>query len=256
MTQWSSWRERMGIWLPALIFFALNLAFFGFYRFAYAGTVEDLQTRSQNERETLESVRGQRIEMERYLARVSSSDQGISRLYLEHFETESLRFTNTLAEIKSLARSAGLNPTTLNYPKEDLSEIDLRRLRVNFQVDGSYAQLRQFVNLLEVTDQFLALEQVSLNSSSAQTNATSLTIDLAVSTIFTSESLARRTRQTVLRESARTGVRPIGGRDTTSEGDEGGEPTVDQVEDDTPRDGGADTTNEAGVAEEDDEEET
>lgn len=236
MTQWSTWRDRMGIWLPALVFCVLNLAVFGFYRFAYAGTVEDLQTRSQNDRETLESVRGQRIEMERYLGRVSSSDQGISRLYLEHFETESLRFTNTLAEIKRLARSAGLNPTTLNYPKEDLNDIDLRRLRVNFQVDGTYAQLRQFVNLLEVTDQFLALEQVSLNSSSAQPNAASLTIDLAVSTIFTSESLARRTRQAVLRESTRTGNLSASGREPETGGDEGDQSTVDQVEEDAPRD--------------------
>ena len=102
-------------------------------------------------------------------------------LYLETFASESERFAAFIREVRALADRAGLeHPPGYNYP-EELPEEDwgLIKRSVVFQVVGTYQQLRTFINLLELSDEFIVLEGVQLSDADAR-----LSIGLTISTFF------------------------------------------------------------------------
>jgi hypothetical protein len=68
----------------------------------------------------------------------------------------------------------------VSYPTEPLEAYGLRRRAFVFSVQGTYPDLRKFINLLELSDTFLTLEQVTLSESSGG----ALGIQLRVSTLF------------------------------------------------------------------------
>jgi len=178
----SVWRRRPGLWIPPVVFCAINVLMFVLYHVGYAGKVDNLH-------EVLESAAGERAalevrrgETEAFIDRIAANDRDVARLYEEYFSTEAERFTRVITEVKRLARQAGLDPTSISYPSEDLDEWGLERRRIVFSVQGSYDQLRTFINFLELSNQFLTLDSVSLSGSSDSDAA--LSISLTVSTVF------------------------------------------------------------------------
>lgn len=239
MNGWAAWRARPWLWGLALGFLLLNLGLFMFYRVAYAGQVEVLQDRFNAENESYQQLREQRETLEGYLDRVKDSSDGISELYLNHFETEAERFTRASAELKRLARTAGLDPSSFNYASQDLGEMELRRLGITFSVEGTYDQVRRFINFLEIGEQFFILEQMTVNASSDRGQADPrLSINVSVSTVFASDGLARRTAAELKRRESREPV-PSEGEDAGATDADAGS-SVDNSENDETRAAGPD----------------
>lgn len=159
------WRERSWRWLIPLAFLAINLLAFGIYRARFAGGVEQLEVRYAADAEVLAQLQESRVRADELMQRAERQQEEIDRLYEQRFSTESERFTDLLREVRQLARSAGLDPGSYSYPETELSEYSLVQRNVNFPVDGTYEQLRTFLNLLELSEQFVSLTQVSLASS-------------------------------------------------------------------------------------------
>jgi hypothetical protein len=88
------------------------------------------------------------------------------------------------SEIRELARRAGLEPAAMSYPTEEVEEYGLVKRYFTFGVSGTYVELRQFINLLELTPSFVVLEQVTL---SGGTQGEELSIRLSLSTLFVEE---------------------------------------------------------------------
>ena len=88
-----------------------------------------------------------------------------------------------IAEIKDLCDRAGIPPTSLNYERQALDGQDVSRRTITFAVIGSYAQLRQLINFLELSDSFLILDQIALRGDDIE--GTPLRINLSLSTLFT-----------------------------------------------------------------------
>ncbi len=95
-----------------------------------------------------------------------------------------MRLTRILAEVRELATRSGLEPTNVNYGKEELEDHGLLRRSIEFSVEGTYLEFRRFVNLLELSDSFLVLERVGLRG--GEEGGPELRIALGVSTLFTS----------------------------------------------------------------------
>lgn len=218
---WAAWRARPLLWGIPLALLLVNFAFFTFYRIAYAGKVEVLQSRFEAESERLAKLRGERETFEDKYERIRSSRQGVSSLYLDHFSTEAERFTAALAEIRRLGRASGLEPTSFSYPNQDLEELELRTVGFSFNVEGTYDQLRRFINLLELSDHFLVLERVGLNAGGSSDRDPRLSLSFAVSTVFASEGLARRTARAVRQAALRDDAAPPVTRDETRDTDGG-----------------------------------
>lgn len=183
-----NWRRHLWLWVLPLGFCALNLLGITFYHSSFAGQVERLEQRNQTAANTLEQIKNERLLIEDFLARIEIHKEDVQGLHRDRFQSEERRFTEVIREVLRLARQAGLSPSSLDYPRNAFSGHKLVQRNINFSVTGTYDQLRNFINFLELSDHFLTLNSVSLGGG-GDSNDPSLGIQLAVSTIFTSRKV-------------------------------------------------------------------
>jgi hypothetical protein len=193
------WRQRLWVWVPALVFFLANATAYTVYRFGFADRVAALQEDLKDERERLEPLQAREKKLRGLLERSRQNEIQIERLYAESFSTREQRLTKSQDEVKSLARKAGLDPKSLSYPTQQIQQYGLVKRSFIFSVEGTYIELRRFINLLELSDSFLTLEQITLSQGSGSqpaqrgrngvvvqpaTEGSELRINLTLSTIF------------------------------------------------------------------------
>ncbi|HUF78301.1 MAG TPA: hypothetical protein VMR44_05235 [Thermoanaerobaculia bacterium] len=180
------WRRRLGLWVPALAFFLVNLGLFSTYRLVYAGRVDSLQGSLEQREQVLAVLGGRSAELTERAAAARQSRLGLERLYRDRLSTERNRFTAVTAEIRELARRAGLAPAAMSYPTEEIEDYGLVKRYFTFNVEGTYVELRRFINFLELTQSFVTLEEVALSGG----EGARLKIRLNLSTFFAGEGSA------------------------------------------------------------------
>jgi len=156
------WRQRLWVWVPALLFFLANATAYTIYRFGFADRVASLQEDLKDQRERLDPLDARRQKLQALLDRSKRNELEIRKLYAESFSTRRARLTNINTEVKTLARKAGLDPRSFSYPEEQIQQYGLIKRSFVFSVEGSYVNLRKFINLLELSDSFLTLESINL----------------------------------------------------------------------------------------------
>lgn len=188
------WRLRVWVWLPALLFFLANATAYVVYRFGFADRVESLETSLEDTQKNLAPEAAKRARLERLIERSRRNDEDIRRLYDERFSTRSQRLTRINAEVKQLARTAGLNPLSFSYGEDKIEDYGLVKRTAAFSVDGTYLELRKFINLLELSESFLTLEEVTLAGDEGG-EGPDLHIRLLLSTLFAREGGSAATRE-------------------------------------------------------------
>ena len=184
--QRETWRRRLWIWLPAAIFFLANGAAFSVYKLGYAGQVEGVERSLAEQTARRDLLLDERRDLEALVARVRTNREQVRELYERRFSTRRARLTAVTAEVKDLAAKAGLAPTSLTYPEEEIEDFGLVKRSFLFTVEGTYAELRKLINLLELSPSFLTLEQVQL--SGGGDDGPELRITLVVSTLFAKDA--------------------------------------------------------------------
>ncbi len=186
-----TWRRHLWLWVLPLGFCVLNLLGVVFYSSAFAGQVERLEGRYQRANDRLAQIENEIVVVREFLDQVEGHKQLVQQLHRDRFQTEEQRFTRFLQEVKKLARQAGLKPMSLNYPKMAFGGHDLVRRNISFSVSGSYDQLRNFINFLELTEHFVTLNSVALGGGGDEGRRDpTLSIKLVMSTIFTTRRIA------------------------------------------------------------------
>lgn len=179
------WRRTLWQWVIPLAFCVVNLIVLAIYFQFYSGRVDRLSTQLSESQGRLESYRAERAASEEFLTRLELQERQVKELYGDHFKTEEERFTAAIREVKRLAREAGLQPSNLAYPQEGEGVYGLSGRDIIFSVQGTYRQVRTFINFLELSDHFLTLREVVLTGvSSGSQREPSLGIRLRVSTYF------------------------------------------------------------------------
>jgi Tfp pilus assembly protein PilO len=177
------WRQRLWVWVPALVFFLANAGAFTVYRLGYAGNVQSLGRNIEEQKDELKRLTAERVDLEKRIGRADENRRQVDGLY-KRFATRRQRLTDVTAEVQSLARKAGLDPRSISYPEQEIEDYGLVKRSFAFSVDGNYVDLRKFINLLELSDSFLVLEEANLAESS---RGPELRINLILSTLFTRE---------------------------------------------------------------------
>ncbi len=176
------WRQNLRVWVPALAFFALNLTLLSTYRLVLVGYAEAREQSYARSAAELERARTLRARLEGLVAAGLEERREIEEFYFQRLATERQRLTEVIAEVKELARACGLTPTVINYHRDPILEYDLAKQSIVFAVTGSYLSLRKLVNLLELSDLFLILEQVSLSERGGE--GATLRINLQIAAVF------------------------------------------------------------------------
>lgn len=179
------WGLRLWVWLPALLFFLANAIAFVVY-FGFADRVRSLEARLEESQANLQPMAAKRTGLERLIQRSKRNDVEIQRLYDERFSTRSQSLTLRMSELRRLARTAGLEPQTMSFDEEKIETYGLIKRSYAFPVDGTYLELRKFINLLELSPSFFTLEEVTLTGEQGD-EGPELRIRLLISTLFADE---------------------------------------------------------------------
>lgn len=180
------WRRTTRRWLPPLVVLVLAATLFGIYQSRFAGRVEVAAQSLERGRAELSRLSAERRELETQLALVRENRERLAAFYDRRLSTERRRLTAIIAEVKDLAQRSGLVPQSITYPEEIIEDYGLRKRSFQFSVEGTYADLRKLINLLELSDSFLTLEGVTLSGD----RGARLRIDLRLSTLFATPGAA------------------------------------------------------------------
>lgn len=176
------WRERRGLLLTLGIALVLNLVFFLTYRVRYEQRVRDLDNKLEQSRAQLDQARIDRANATRKLAGYTKLVKDIQMVYDEWWSTPEDRMTRLLTEIKRLAAASQLTPKSYAYsPGKGDTKMGTRTLSISFSVQGPYKNVRQLINMLELSKQFVAIDSISLSSAGTGDN---LNVNLQLQTIF------------------------------------------------------------------------
>lgn len=178
---WMAWRRHLLLWLLPAIVLGLGINLLVVYQASFAGRKQSMDDLATQAAQKLETLKTQRAAVEAFLGRVDAQKAAIDTVYGERFSTESVRFTSFLREVRELARQSGLDPQSFNYPKTELQEEGLVKRNVTFSITGGYEDLRRFINFLELSDQFITLEEIGVASEGQ------LDLRFSISTLFVAQ---------------------------------------------------------------------
>lgn len=181
------WRQRLWIWVPALLFFLANVVAFAVYTVGYGGRIDALDNTIKSQEETLKTLATEQRNAQAMLTRVRTNEQQVEQLYTDRLSTRRSRLTSITAEVKSMAQKAGLVPRAFNYPEETIQEFGLIQRSFVFNVEGTYGELRRFISLIELSRSFLSIDEVSVSGNDSDGE---LKISLRLSTLFAQDGEA------------------------------------------------------------------
>lgn len=175
------WRQRLWIWVPALLFFLASAGAFAVYKLGYAGNIASLDDQIKDLAKQHQEIAEKSQQAATMIQLVRTNEAQVEQIYTDRLSTRSQRLTSITAEVKKLAREAGLVPKAITYPEEEIQEYNLIKRSFVFSVEGTYAELRKFISLLEASRSFLTVDEATVVNNA---EGPELRIDLTLSTLF------------------------------------------------------------------------
>jgi len=180
------WREKRLLLIVLAILLAANTIFFFTYRVQYENRLRDLNTRRDSVKAQLDAAKHTRVQAEQQLAGYRKTEKDIRSIYDDVWSTQDERLTPFIGEVMKLATESQLVPRSYSFagaPSKGVAKTagaNAVEVSVGFPVEGTYQQIRRLINLLEVSDQFIIIDQVSLGSESGE----KLNMTIRVKTLF------------------------------------------------------------------------
>ena len=175
------WREKRVLLIVVGILLVANLLFFFTYRVQYEQRVDDLHSRLEQAQDQLEAARARRVDLQDQLAAHDALVANIQEVFEEWWSTPDERLTSVITEVQSLSVKSGLVPQSMSFSaNEESDKLGTTTMGISFNVEGNYEQARQLINLIELSDEFLIIDSVSLRNSSEGR----LSLNLVLKTLF------------------------------------------------------------------------
>jgi hypothetical protein len=182
------WREHrilLGV-LAALL--VANAIFFFTYRVQYEARLSALDARLQQAEDDLQRARNKRIAAEQSVSNYKQVQTDLQMLYNSRWATEPERLTRLYTEIKKRAADSQVAmPRTFSFTHSEDKEMQKSggvgtvTVTIVFSAQGTYQQLRRLINSLELSNQFVIIDALSLGSGSSPDN---LTVSIRLKTLF------------------------------------------------------------------------
>ncbi|HVR39326.1 MAG TPA: hypothetical protein VMU84_09535 [Thermoanaerobaculia bacterium] len=186
------WREKRVLLIILGLLLAANLAFFLTYRVQYRARLEALEERHQMSAASLERARDARMKTEQQYKSYRKVEKDVQFIYDQKWSTQGERLSPLITEVKRLSVASQLIPRSYNFTRVEAkgpqlksrgrreSSLDATEVGISFGVEGQYEQVRRLINLLELSDQFVIIDSISLSSQTGD----SLQVNLHLKTLF------------------------------------------------------------------------
>jgi hypothetical protein len=192
------WREKRVLLIVLGLLLLANTVFFFTYRVQYVSRLQDLDTRQEQSQAQLDQARNARITAEQQLAAYKKVQADLQVLYNERWSTPMQRLTALIDEVKRLAAASHLQPPSYSFTTSESKptagattsgppakgSIGTTTVGIAFMVQGTYEQVRRLINLLELSDQFVIIDGISLASSDGAGPDKTLTLNIRLKTLF------------------------------------------------------------------------
>jgi hypothetical protein len=182
------WRERR---IPLAIMAVLllgNTFFFFTYRVQYQSRLRDFDARMADAEKRLAEAQRARSAAEQTLASYDKVRNDLQMLYNERWSTQAKRFTVLFEEVRKLAQASHFDPRSYSFShteaqtnRDNPASEGNTTVSLAFTVQGSYEQARQLINLLELSNQFVIIDGISLVT---QGDPKLLTLSIHLKTLF------------------------------------------------------------------------
>jgi hypothetical protein len=186
------WREKRVLLIVLGLLLLANTIFFFTYRVQYVSRLQDLDARQSQTEAQLDQARNARITAEQQLAASKKVQGDLQVLYNERWSTPMQRLTALIDEVKRLAAASHLQPPAYAFSSGASKQSELTPTKgsigtttvgIAFTVQGTYEQVRRLINLLELSDQFVIIDSISLGASGTATDKI-LTLNIRLKTLF------------------------------------------------------------------------
>lgn len=179
------WREKRLLLIVLVVLLLANTFFFFTYRVQYQSRLESLDARLDQVKAQLQEGRRARMLAEQQLAAYRKVEQDVEQVFNERWSTQDERLTRLIGEVKRLSAAAGLVPKSIGYSRSDIrgerpGTAGSTEVVITFSVSGTYQEIRRLINNLELSDQFVIIDQVSLSSAQGD----ELNLNLRIKTMF------------------------------------------------------------------------
>jgi len=190
------WREKRALLIILGVLLAANTVYFFTYRVRYQSRLEDREQDLAQKQAELDQAHLARVRAERTYQSYRQIERDVQQVFDEHWSTQSERFTQLIGEVKRLTEASNMVPASYGFNRFALAEtesgkrkrasIGANEVGITFGVEGTYEQVRRLINLLELSRQFVIIDQISL----AQREGQTLTLSLRLKTLFRDEKPA------------------------------------------------------------------
>lgn len=195
------WREKRVLLIILGLLLAGNAVFFFTYRVQYQSRLDALDQRLEEADRQLRGARTARLTAERQVQSYRQTGADVKQVFDEYWSTEEQRLTVLLAEVKRLAEASSLIPKAYAFDRQAVekqqssagraaAEIGATEVGIGFSVTGTYDQARRLINLLELSRQFVIIDEIGLQSAEGQ----ELNLTLHIKTLFRDEDALARER--------------------------------------------------------------
>jgi Tfp pilus assembly protein PilO len=188
------WKEKRVLLIILGVLLAANTFYFFTYRLRYETRLQDREEDLAQKQAELDQAHSSRVRAERTFQSYKQIEKDVQQVYDRHWATQEERFTQLIAEVKRLALASSMTPASYGFVKVAAADaeasaggtkrrrvkIGVNEVGITFSVEGTYEQVRRLINLLELSRQFVIIDQVSLQTREGQT----LTLGLRLKTLF------------------------------------------------------------------------
>lgn len=182
------WHEKRLLLIILGVLLLANTIFFFTYRVQYVSRLEDLDARQEQTQARLQQAHRLRVKAEQQLAGYKKVQSDLQILYNERWSTPMQRLTALIDEVKRLAAASHLEPPSYQFTSSETKNgtrgsVGTTTVGIAFTVQGTYEQVRRLINLLELSDQFVIIDGISLATNGTATDKT-LTLNIRLKTLF------------------------------------------------------------------------
>jgi hypothetical protein len=173
-----TWREKR-VPLGILgVFLLANAVFFFTYRVQYENRLQALEGDKHGAEQRLANLRAERAKTDQQIAGYRKAQSELTMIYNDKWATEPQRLTALINEVKRLERASQLVGRAHAFAKSEKDAKDTKDAKltqglgtdvvtISFTVQGTYQQVRRLINLLELSDQFVIIDGISLSGNDA-----------------------------------------------------------------------------------------
>lgn len=176
-------REKAGVITAIiLVWLGLNLAFAFTVNLPRGRRVAELDAAVGDTSSALARKQQEVERLREHFERVVGGRASLDKFYADVLSTKQNRLISFQREIRGIADQFKINVDTITYPRETYPKDKVTRFSATMPLTGSYENLREFIDTIEHSENFIVIDGIQLANS--KEGGVILGLSIQLSTFF------------------------------------------------------------------------